>query len=52
MLMDLSDEPISDPPEIWIDDNLEQHSGAYDSIETALKEAKLDSVWFQNKDRR
>lgn len=47
-LMDLSDEPVWPIPEVWWEGNLQPLSGIYDRAETALAEAKRDSVWLQN----
>lgn len=47
-LIDLSDEPVRPIPEIWVDDNLPRNSGAYDSVESAVQEARRDSVWVQH----
>ena len=47
-LMDLSNEPVWPIPEVWVDDNLPRNSGAYDTVELAVREAQRDSVWVQH----
>lgn len=46
-LMDVSDEPVSPIPEIWTDMNLTNTSGVSSTIESAIEEAKRDSIWLQ-----